>query len=38
MNPNINTLHNRIRTMYAAPFIGGSGVLCACDPGGFRHI
>lgn len=23
--------------VYAAPFAGGSNVVCACDPGGFRR-
>lgn len=26
------------KNAYAAPFGGGSGVLGACDSGGFRHI
>ncbi len=38
MNPNINIINRKWSFMYAiAAFIGGSGVVRACDPGGFRQ-
>lgn len=37
MNPNNIIIHNWTYIYAVAAFIGGSGVVRACDPGGFRQ-